>query len=84
MHFRRLLLPSGVGVAVLLAGLLPVTITAPGCVNQEDNATASRMRLTELVAYWAVRGRDSEGNNYIRPAVRFLRAALAADPPILP
>ncbi len=29
------------------------------------------MELPELVAYWAVRGRDSEGNNYIRPAVRF-------------
>ncbi len=71
MRFRRLLLPSGIGLAVLLAGLIPVAMAAPGCVNREDNATASRMRLTELVAYWAVRGRDSEGNNYIRPAVRF-------------
>ena len=71
MRFRRLLLPSGLGVAVLVAGLLPVTMTAAGCVNQEDNAAAARMELNELVGYWAVRGRDSEGNNYIRPAVRF-------------
>ena len=71
MRFHRLLLPSGLGLAVLLAGLLPVTMTASGCVNQEDNAAAARMKLNELVGYWAVRGRDSEGNNYIRPAVRF-------------
>ena len=71
MSLRRLLLPSGVGLAVLLPALLAASLGVSGCVNQEDNAAAARMKLEELVGYWAVRGRDSEGNNYIRPAVRF-------------
>ena len=71
MSIRRLLSPAGVGLGALLPALLAVSMTAPGCVNQEDNEAAARMALNDLVAYWAVRGRDSEGNNYIRPAVRF-------------
>ena len=56
------------------AGGIALTLgfgAAAGCTNQQDNQTAARMELEEFVAYWAVRGRDSEGNNYIRPAVRF-------------
>ena len=71
MSLRRLFLSSGVGLAAGLFLALTTSIGAPGCVNTEDNETAARMELPELVAYWAVRGRDSEGNNYIRPAVRF-------------
>jgi hypothetical protein len=71
MSLRRLFLSSGVGLAAVLPLVLTASIGVPGCVNTEDNATAGRMELPELVAYWAVRGRDSEGNNYIRPAVRF-------------
>ncbi|MCY4628405.1 MAG: hypothetical protein OXE58_12675 [Acidobacteria bacterium] len=71
MRFHRLLLPSAVGFAALLSALLVASLGGAGCVNQEDNAAAARMKLDELVGYWAVRGRDSEGNNYIRPAVRF-------------
>lgn len=42
-----------------------------GCTDAQDTQTAGRMELTGLVGYWAVRGKDSEGNTYIRPAVRF-------------
>jgi hypothetical protein len=71
MRFHRLLLSTGIGFGTLAPLLLAASIGFPGCVNQEDNESASRIKLNELVAYWAVRGRDSEGNNYIRPAVRF-------------
>lgn len=71
MRFRRLLLSTGaVSAALLLAGLA-TSLGAPGCTDARDNEIATRMELSELVGYWAVRGRDSEGNNYIRPAVRF-------------
>lgn len=71
MRFRRLFLSTGVGLGALVPVLLAASFGAPACVNQEDNAAAARMEMNELVGYWAVRGRDSEGNNYIRPAVRF-------------
>lgn len=51
--------------------LLAAVIAGAGCTDSEANAVAARMEMSELVAYWAVRGRDSEGNNYIRPTVRF-------------
>ena len=71
MRFHRLLLSTGaVSAALLLAGLA-TSLGAPGCTDARDNEIAARMELSELVGYWAVRGRDSEGNNYIRPAVRF-------------
>lgn len=67
MRLSRFLLFVGAPLSALVLG----SIGAAGCVNERDNQIASRMELDELVAYWAVRGRDSEGNNYIRPAVRF-------------
>ena len=58
-------------LAGLLAALLTTSVGTSGCTNPRDNQIASGMELDELVGYWAVRGRDSEGNNYIRPVVRF-------------
>ena len=62
MRFR---LPS---LALALA-LPPLALSGPGCADA--NEAARLVRVTELVGYWAVRGRDAEGNNYIRPAARF-------------
>lgn len=67
MRFRHFLLSFTALPAVLLAAGL----AASGCTDARANETARGMDVTDLVAYWAVRGRDSEGNNYIRPAVRF-------------
>lgn len=71
MRLRRLFVPSCSVSLVLLAVLLAISVGTAGCTSTEDNETAGRLELSELSAYWAVRGRDSEGNNYIRPAVRF-------------
>ena len=67
MRFRRLLLPF----AALAAALSAVVLGTAACPDSRANETARGMEITDLVAYWAVRGQDSEGNNYIRPAVRF-------------
>lgn len=71
MRFRPLFRPAGLWLVAALMGGLVASLAAPACVSSRDNETAGRVELPELVAYWAVRGRDSEGNNYIRPAVRF-------------
>lgn len=63
MRFRRSLLT--------VAALAASGVGTAACTDARANETARGMEVTELVAYWAVRGRDSEGNNYIRPAVRF-------------
>jgi len=42
-----------------------------GCADADANRAARALEVTDLVSYWTVLGRDSEGNNYIRPAVRF-------------
>lgn len=60
--------------STLAPGLLLLGATLSGlsgCTDQAANATAGQMELSSLVAYWAVRGQDSEGNNYIFPSVRF-------------
>lgn len=67
MSLSRFLPLVGAPLAALALG----SIGAGGCTNERDNRIAAQMELDELVGYWAVRGRDSEGNNYIRPAVRF-------------
>ena len=71
MRLRLLFVPFGALSTVLLAALLATSIGTAGCTDVRDSETAGKLELSELVAYWAVRGRDSEGNNYIRPAVRF-------------
>lgn len=50
-----------------------------GCADANEEARL--VQVTDLVGYWAVRGRDSEGNNYIRPVARF-RVANRNEEPI--
>jgi hypothetical protein len=49
--------------------LLPVLLA--GCTDSEAEAKAKALELEEVAAYWAVRGKDREQNNYIHPVVRF-------------
>ncbi len=42
-----------------------------GCGDSESEAKADALELEEVAAYWAVRGKDREQNNYIHPVVRF-------------
>lgn len=55
---------------VLLAGLLGAVLSS-GCQDAEADAKAEALELEEVSAYWAVRGRDREGNNFIHPVIRF-------------
>lgn len=52
---------------LLQAGLL----FAVGCGESESEAVAEALSLADVAAYWAVRGKDSEQNNFINPVVRF-------------
>jgi hypothetical protein len=42
-----------------------------GCGDSDSEAIVDDLQLTDFVAYWAVRGKDREQNNYIHPVVRF-------------
>ncbi|HJS74894.1 MAG TPA: hypothetical protein VJ921_11450 [Vicinamibacteria bacterium] len=42
-----------------------------GCGDAESEAKANALELEDVSAYWAVRGKDREQNNYIHPVVRF-------------
>jgi hypothetical protein len=55
---------------VLLAGLLGAVLSS-GCQDAEADAKAEALELEEVSAYWAVRGKDREGNNFIHPVIRF-------------
>ncbi len=76
MWIRR----SFVSGLALSAALGAAAFGTVACTDQAANAVAARLELTDLVAYWAVRGRDSEGNNYIRPTVRFRVRNTNAEP----
>lgn len=52
---------------VLIGGLF----AAVGCGGADSEAVAEALTLTDVAAYWAVRGKDREQNNYINPVVRF-------------
>lgn len=58
---------------VVLSGL--ASLLAAGalsrCSDAESEAKAGALELAEVSAYWAVRGKDREQNNYIHPVVRF-------------
>lgn len=71
MRFRRFLAARFAVPAGVAALLVPAALAVPGCTDAGANESAAAMELADLVAYWTVRGQDSEGNNYIRPAVRF-------------
>ena len=58
--------------AVLLPSLvLLLAALSPACGTAESDAKAEALELEEVNAYWAVRGKDREQNNYIHPVVRF-------------
>jgi hypothetical protein len=42
-----------------------------GCGGNESEAKVGALELEDVAAYWAVRGKDKELNNYIHPVVRF-------------
>jgi hypothetical protein len=48
-----------------------VALLLPGCDEPESNAKVQALELEDVVAYWAVRGKDREQNNYIHPVIRF-------------
>ena len=56
-------------LAILLLAGLPLGIAACGASKSE--VQVGSLELTDVAAYWAVRGQDSEQNNYIHPVVRF-------------
>ena len=70
MHARH---PRGHRAVRTIAALLAIAFagSGAGCTDPEATRAAARIELSGLVGYWAVRGQDSEGNTYIRPAVRF-------------
>jgi hypothetical protein len=68
-HARRLLV---VGLAL---GTFPL-----GCSDRESEAKVSALEAKDVAAYWAIRGKDREGNNFIHPVVRFRVANRASDP----
>jgi hypothetical protein len=55
---------------VLAAGLASL-LSLFACGDAESEAKVGALELGEVSAYWAVRGKDREQNNYIHPVVRF-------------
>lgn len=53
-------------IAAMLGG---VALTA--CSDADSDEKAKALVLEDVAAYWAVRGQDQEGNNYIHPVIRF-------------
>lgn len=79
MRFRRF--PAASPAAAALAVSLPLAaFAAAACTDAGADENAAGMEVADLVAYWAVRGQDTEGNNYIRPAVRFRLRNRNAEP----
>ena len=56
---------------VLIASLAAAAASSTGCGDAEAEAKAAALELEDVAAYWAVRGKDREQNNYIHPVVRF-------------
>ncbi len=52
-----------------LAGVLLVSTVS--CTDAESEALLASLRLEDFASYFAVIGKDEEGNNFIRPVVRF-------------
>jgi hypothetical protein len=48
-----------------------VVLSLSGCGEAESEARLEALELEDVAAYWAVRGKDAEENNYIHPVVRF-------------
>lgn len=57
---------------VLVSSLLTLVAgVVAGCSGAASEAKAEALELDDVAAYWAVRGKDREQNNYINPVVRF-------------
>jgi len=58
---------------VLLSSLAPLLAAGAlcRCADAESEAKVGALELADVSAYWAVRGKDREQNNYIHPVVRF-------------
>jgi len=57
--------------AVVRLGLASLLAAASSRCDAESEAKADALELEDVSAYWAVRGKDREQNNYIHPVVRF-------------
>ncbi len=71
---------SSFAPGLVLCAAVAAGFGSAGCTDADANVTAGQMELSDLVAYWAVRGQDSEGNNYIFPSVRFRLENASAEP----
>ena len=71
---------SSFAPGLVLCAAVVAGFGSAGCTDADANETAGQMELSDLVAYWAVRGQDSEGNNYIFPSVRFRLENASAEP----
>ncbi len=58
-------------LACQIGAMLTLSWSLSGCTDAEAEKKLDSLALDGAVAYWAVRGRDEEKNNYIRPVVRF-------------
>ena len=46
-------------------------IALVACSEQKTEQQLASLEVMDVAAYWAVRGKDREGNNYIHPVIRF-------------
>lgn len=58
------------GSPALLGGLAAL-LAFSACGDAESERKVEALELQDVSAYWAVRGKDREQNNYIHPVVRF-------------
>ena len=54
-----------------IAGAAAAALLLPACEEAASNAKVRALQVEDVSAYWAVRGKDREQNNYIHPVVRF-------------
>ncbi len=52
-----------------LVGVL--LVSAVSCTDAESEALLASLRLEDFTSYWAVIGKNEEGDNFIHPVVRF-------------
>ncbi len=73
---------EGFVAGLALAALAALALSFPfvGCSNAESEAKVDALELKDVAAYWAVRGKDREGNNFIHPVVRFRVANRGSGP----
>lgn len=64
-------------VALAAAVLAAVSF---GCSDADSEAKVDALEMKDVAAYWAVRGKDREGNNFIHPVVRFQIANRGTEP----